>query len=808
MDNIIIEDAWEGNLKHISLKLQKNKFNVLCGLSGSGKSTLAVDVIFQECQRQYLEALGMEGIMKPKVERITNGSVAVLISQNEKNNHNPRSYVGTTTDLYTDLRMIFEKLGKYPCPHCHTILHPYECKEELIKHGSDYQVFQTCTHCGFRMEKLTRSHFSYNTREGACPTCDGFGEVLEIDDSKVMQNSLSLEAGAIDFWVQKYKEYQIDLVYKAFTHYDIPYLTHTAICDFTPVQKTILLYGTSSDQVKAVFPNITPPKNTSQGKFEGIYPMLWRKVEEKGANHDRIAAYFHHQPCPTCHGERLQSNSRQVTVLGKRIGEVNAFTIEDLLDWMKQLQAQLASKELEQIDVYLQDIMTKCRRITSVGLAYLSLDRRMSTLSGGECQRLKLAAALDCELNGLLYILDEPTIGLHPKDTLGLLEVLHDLQAKGNTLLIIEHDPLVLQHAQHIVEIGPLAGAYGGEIIFTGTYPQLQKANTPTGRWLSQSTQPHSPRSLQPANIQISNANLHNLKNVSLSIPSNGIICFCGVSGSGKSTLVFDLIGKQDPCVLGCEQYQSIKQIDQNVIHRSIRSNVATYCGVYTYIRTLFGKQPLAKANGFDAKSFSFNSKGGRCERCEGLGTITSNRLFFQDILVPCPVCHGGRFQEEVLSIKYKDYSISDILQMEIGMAFTIFEQENIKSMLQVLIDCGLGYITLGQDLTTLSGGEAQRLKFAKELLSETQSNTLYLLDEPTVGLHPQDVEQFLVLLKRLVQQGNTIFIVEHNTQVMRASDYLIELGEGGGIHGGNIIAMGTLAEIKKEKGSITKAFL
>lgn len=808
MNDIIIKDTWEGNLKHTSLRIPKQQLVVLCGVSGSGKSTLAVDVLFNECQRQYLEAMGMQGIEKPHVERIQHASPSILISQNTSNNHNPRSYVGTNTDLYTDLRMIYEKLGIYPCPHCQHELKPYQCVEEVIKEGEDYHVYQYCPHCGKRMDKLTRSHFSYNTRVGACPHCQGLGEALTIHWAEVLDESLSLEDGAIKIWTHKYLEYQIQVFYQAIKHYGISLSPDTPIHMFDACAKHILLHGVQGEQLKQFFPDKVPPKTTAEGRFEGITPALWRKVQEKGNDHPSMRAFFITAPCPECLGERLNEDSRNVMVYGKRLPEISSYPIDQLCAWIETLKTQISQEEAQHVQVYLDDILIKCTRLKRVGLSYLSLERRMATLSGGEIQRLKLAAALDCELDGLLYILDEPTIGLHPKDTAGLMEILRELQHKGNSIIVIEHDPLFLTSADHIIEIGPNAGKYGGKVIFQGTYAQLLNETTPTATWLTKTPIKRIPRTLPKQGIQVNDATTHNLKHVSAHIPSHGLICVTGVSGSGKSTLVFDVIGNVDAHVQGLEHFDSIKRIDQSVVNRSSRSNVATYSGVYQYIRSCFAKQSSAKEQHIDAKAFSFNSVGGRCEHCEGLGYVVSNRLFFADAKVPCPTCLGLQFQDFILSIKYKGFSISDILHMEVRETYQVFEDKKIKTILQTLMDCGLDYLSLGQSLTTLSGGEAQRLKFAKELLDQTSSNTLYLIDEPTIGLHPQDVDHFLLLLQRIVDQGNTILVVEHNTQVMQASDYIIDMGFGGGIHGGNIIAQGTPQEVRQNKNSVTGAYL
>lgn len=817
MKNIIIKGATEGNLKNISLEIPRNKLVVFTGLSGSGKSTLAIDTIYQECQRQYLEAMGYQGLQKPKIEYIRNVSPAIRILQNEYN-INPRSSVGTATDIYTDLRMIYEKLSKRICPNCNREIVSSDCKEESEKSEDDFRVYMYCNHCNHRMEKLTRTHFSFNTREGACGTCQGLGKVLTVDEISVIHEQLSLESGAIDFWKHKYKAYQIAALYNAFKHYGISIEPGTPVSDFTKEQKAILLYGVGSEQVKESFPKIVPPKMVESGRFEGVYPSLWRRIAEKVGNSRLQDTYFDSAVCPDCKGERLNALSRSVTVLDTRLPELVSISLQALSDWILRLKNSLGRTESVIVEVYLLDLETKIRRIVAVGLGYLSLDRQTITLSGGEAQRIKLAATLDSDLTGIIYIMDEPTISLHPQDTLGVITILRALRDLDNTVIIIEHDLDVMKAADYMVDIGPGSGKYGGEIIGKGTLEEIKEQDASvTGAYLKR--RPHTPKAFRKgigAFIEIKNAKVHNLKNITVRLPVGCLICVTGVSGSGKSTLVFEVLSKSKKTqegisnqVTGTDIFDQIVTVEQAPLARMKRSNVATYSGAYTEIRKIFGGLKDAVDKGITAKHFSFNTKGGRCENCEGLGYVTSNMLFFEDMEVPCPVCHGNRFNDDVLSVKYEGHSIKDILEMSVADAGQVFKgHSKILITVSLLIDVGLGYLELGQTVTTLSGGEGQRLKLAQELITHQGKHNLYLIDEPTTGLHPIDVANFLILLNRMIDAGSTVIVVEHNQQVIKASDWIVDLGPEGGINGGNVIAEGTPDDIRANKNSITGRYI
>ena len=817
MEYISISGAKEGNLKNISVDLPRNKWIVLTGVSGSGKTTLAMDVLYQECQRQYLEAIGYQGIRKPDIDAIRNVSPAIQIQQ-QAYNKNPRSTVGTVTDIYTDLRMLYEKLSTRDCPACGKEFSSADCREETEKTADDFKVFQYCPHCAQRMEKLTRTHFSYNTREGACATCQGLGEVMTVAEGKVLHEELSLEEGAVIFWEKRYRDYQLESFYAACDHYGIPLRKNTPVKDFTPAQRVLLLQGAESETVRRLFPDVPVPRTIAEGRFEGVLPNLWRrKADQKGASKLQ-KAYFESAVCPECHGERLNELSRSVTVKGTRLPELSGSALKELVDWLSGLAANLAHSEQLLAGVYVTDLKTKLKRILKLGLGYLSLDRQTMTLSRGEAQRLRLAAVLDSDLTGVIYILDEPTISLHPKDTEGLLTVLRSLRDKGNTVLVIEHDTAVMEAADYLIDIGPGAGKYGGEVIGSGTLQQIKdQAASVTGAYLNSNPEPREIfRKGSGTFIEVSQANKHNLRNLTVHFPIGCLVCVTGVSGSGKSTLVFDVLAKGDTGpseeadqVSGTGSFDRIVVVEQAPLTRMKRSNVATYSDAYTEIRKIFSRQQTAIEKGMTANHFSFNVKGGRCDHCEGLGVVTNNLLFFEDQQVPCPVCLGKRFKDEVLSVTYRGHSITAVLGLSVEEGAELFaDSPKISAILKLLQEVGLGYLELGQTTTTLSGGEAQRLKLAVELLANRGKKNLYLIDEPTTGLHPLDVEKFLRLLDRMVDSGSTVIVVEHNQQIIAAADWIIDLGPGGGTAGGKVIAEGTPSDIRKDKNSVTGKFI
>lgn len=817
MDHISIIGAKEGNLKNITVDLPRNKWIVLTGVSGSGKTTLAMDVLYQECQRQYLEAIGYQGIRKPNIDAIRNVSPAIQIQQ-QAYNKNPRSTVGTVTDIYTDLRMLFEKLSTRDCPACGKEFSSAECREETEKTADDFKVFQYCPNCNHRMEKLTRTHFSYNTQEGACAKCQGMGEVMTVAEEKVLHEELALEEGAVVFWEKRYRDYQLESFYAACEHYGIALKKNMPVKDFTPAQRVLLLQGAESEEVRRLFPDVPVPRTIAEGRYEGVLPNLWRRMADQKGSSKLRENYFESVICPECHGERLNELSSSVTVNGTRLPELSASSLKELMDWIRELDANLTHSEQLLAGVYVTDLKTKLKRILKLGLGYLSLDRQTMTLSGGEAQRLRLAAVLDSDLTGVIYILDEPTISLHPKDTEGLLTVLRSLRDKGNTVLVIEHDTAVMAAADYLIDIGPGAGKYGGEVIGSGTLQQIkEQATSVAGAYLNSKSEPRKFfRKGSGDAIEVSRADRHNLRNLTVRFPIGCLICVTGVSGSGKSTLVFDVLAKGDTDqpekpnqVNGTGSFDRIVIVEQAPLTRMKRSNVATYSDAYTEIRKIFGRQQTAIEKGMTANHFSFNVKGGRCDHCEGLGVVTNKLLFFEDQEVPCPVCSGKRFKDEVLSVTYRGHSITAVLGMSVEEGAELFaDSPKISAILKLLQEVGLGYLELGQATTTLSGGEAQRLKLAAELLANQGKKNLYLIDEPTIGLHPLDVEKFLKLLDRMVDSGSTVVVVEHNQQIIGAADWIIDLGPGGGIAGGEIIAEGTPSDIRKDPNSVTGKFI
>lgn len=799
MAEIKIIKASEGTLKDVSVEIPKNKLVVFTGLSGSGKSTLLIDVLFQECQRLYLEAITLQGIRKPKVERIRGASPAIAITQTNANT-NPRSTVGTMTDVYTDLRMIYEKLGVRRCPYCGELISSAECREETEKVGSDFYVYMYCCKCGKRMDKLTRTNFSFNTKEGACPACEGLGKIHSIIKEKAVDENLSLEDGAVRYWEKQYGKYQISVLYAAYRHYGLSIPENIPVRQFGELQKAILYEGAASSQAASLCPDIAPPKTVSAGRFEGVYPILWRRLADKEGNSTQLGEYFDIIECPHCHGERLCEQSRSVTVNGVRIPQLAQYSLEKLAAWTEALSASLPQNHLVLVSDYLLDIRTKLNRYMNVGLGYLTPDRQIITLSGGELQRARLAALLDSELSGVIYILDEPTAGLHPQATAGLVSILKRLRDLGNSVLVIEHDEDIMAAADYLIDMGPGSGKQGGRIVAAGTLEEMMRQNASvTGAWLKS---PHPAKNTyrSPSGfVHIRGAHQFNLKNVDADIPLGCITAVTGPSGSGKSTLIFEVLAKSGyggkyGTVDGLWQFDNIVEIQQASITRMKRSNMATYTDVYSEIRRLFANTDAAKKAGLTAKHFSFNTPGGRCENCQGLGYVDNNMLFFTDNQIPCPVCGGNRFQDKVLGVTYRGLSIKDVLQLSVREAADFFGDEfKIIRILELLKDVGLEYPELGQTLTTLSGGEAQRLKLARELINNSpDKKTLYLLDEPTTGLHPRDIQHFLVLLNRLADAGNSIVVVEHNQQLIKNCDWMIELGPKGGEKGGELVFSGT----------------
>lgn len=811
---IEIRGANHGNLKNIDLNIPKDQWVVFAGVSGSGKSTLLFDVLYQESQRQYLEALGMEGLNKPKVESVRYTSPAICIAQ-RKANRNPRSTVGTVTDIFTDLRMIYEKLHQRACPHCAGVLISADLTELTRKLDDEYLVEIDCPHCGQRVPKLTRTDFSFNTLRGACETCQGLGTVLQINEAAVCDCNLSLEAGAVQFWDSLYKEYQIASLYQAFAFYQLSEVSNQPILQWTDTHRAILFYGVEHPSTKALLSNREIPKTVSGGRFEGIFTTLRRRLSERKQLTPQLVPFFNETVCPDCKGERLSKHSREAKVNGIRLPQLNHYSLEQLFLWLQRLWGNLSEKETNLVLVYLQTLETKLKRLIRLSLGYLTLDRTTSTLSGGEGQRMQLAALLDSPMSGVLYLLDEPTVGLHPKDTEGILQQIREIRALENTVIVIEHDPEVMRAADWIIDFGPEAGRFGGEIVAQGTPKQItQNSSSLTGQWMNKVGMLPNTRRIPEQYLHLDKVSLHNIKNLSVDFPLGCLTALTGVSGSGKSSLLFGILlkelqKKQSGVVRSPYEFRKIVAVEQAPPSAMKRSNIATYCGAFTPIRKWFANLPQAKALQVTEKYFSFNTKGGRCEHCEGLGTIRSHMLFFEDTEITCPYCGGKQFSETVLSVAHQGYNIHQVLQMTVEEAAEFYhDQPSIYKPLAMLIEAGLDYVTLGQTLPTLSGGEAQRLQLARQLLEASKEKTLYLLDEPTTGLHPADIQRFLLLMQKIVDAGHTVLVIEHNVQLIREADWVIDMGPGGGEAGGKIVAEGTPLQLKQNFNSIIGRYL
>ncbi|MAT44101.1 MAG: excinuclease ABC subunit A [Anaerolineaceae bacterium] len=832
--SIIIRNARLHNLKNVTLEIPKNQLVVLTGLSGSGKSTLAFDILHKEGQRQYMESLGLvtDGLTKPPVDSITGLSPSISVDQH-LTNHSPRSTVGTATEVFTYLRILFARLGHRPCPNCRKDVPPpmYDFPENW-QDESDESLDGSipCPHCGAALPEMGMANFSFNKPAGACPTCTGLGVMRQVLIDRVIDENKSIPENAIDGWIEFHITHYSQILKNAGEYYGFEFDPTKIIKEYTPIERDILLYGTESKQVQRHFPGVKPPSVNAQGRFEGVITNLQRRYDEHITNtayREKLAHKFATQPCPDCNGTRLRSESRAVQVAGKSIIEVSNLPLNDLHHWLKSLPAQFSEEENHLAQPILDDLYERTHRLLEVGVGYLTLDRTSPTLSAGEAQRLRLAALLGSGLTGVLYVLDEPTIGLHQRDTARLIKILHRLRDLGNTVLVVEHDLELIKAADYLVDIGPGAGKHGGQIVAAGSPHEV--GNTPgsvTGAFLTQSEVVPLPEKRRQPNhkaLMIRGARHFNLQNLDVKIPLGLLVAVTGVSGSGKSSLIFDILdlaahqylnqsaeipGKHES-ISGWEYLDKVITIDQNHIGRIPRSNAATYSDTFTPIREAFAATPDAKRNKVKASSFSFNVPGGRCERCEGAGTLSVKMHFLPDVEVRCPACHGRRFKRETLAIKYKGYDISQVLNMTVEEALTLFEDvPAAASRLQVMADVGLGYLQLGQPATTLSGGEAQRIKLAKELGRRATGRTLYLLDEPSTGLHPADTSRLLLVLQRLVDTGNSVIVVEHNLDLIKAADWVIDLGPEGGAAGGRILAEGTPEEVALVEASFTGQWL
>lgn len=831
---ISIRNARLHNLKNINLDIPKNKFVVLTGISGSGKSTLAFDILNREGQRQYLESLGFiaDGMSKPPVDIITGLSPSISIDQ-YLTNRNPRSTVGTVTEVYTYLRVLFARLGHRPCPVCGRDVPPqtFEAVDNTLDEGDESpDEAYPCPHCGALIPVLGMAHFSFNKPAGACPTCTGLGVVRQVVIERLIDEDKTIAQNGIAGWDEFHVNYYRKILETAGLYYGFHFDITKPLKDYTPTERDLLLYGTESPQFRRHYPNIKPPATNNQGRFEGVVTNLLRRYDEHAENaayREKLDQYFSTQTCPDCQGTRLRPESRVVTIDGQTIIDISRLSLDELDSWLKKLPSAFNEPEMLIAHPILEDLNERVRRLLEVGAGYLSIDRASPTLSAGESQRLRLASLLGSGLTGVLYVLDEPTIGLHQRDTQRLIGVLRRLRDLGNTVLVVEHDLEFIKAADYLVDIGPGAGKHGGQVVATGTPNELaQNPASPTGAYLSGQATVHYPECRRSQNgkaLTIYNARHHNLKNLNVRIPLGMLVAVTGVSGSGKSSLIFDILDRaarqrlnnssekpgEHDFIEGWQHIDKVITIDQNHVGRIPRSNAATYSDAFTPIRQTFAATPEARQRNFTPRHFSFNVPGGRCERCEGAGTLTVKMHFLPDVEVRCPICHGRRFKRETLAVKYRGYDISNVLDMTVEEALALFKDvPAAESRLQVMMDVGLGYLQLGQPATTLSGGEAQRVKLAKELGKRSTGRTLYLLDEPTTGLHVADIDCLLTVLQRLVDAGNSVIVVEHNLDLIRAADWVIDLGPEGGAAGGQLLAEGIPEQIAQVEGSYTGQFL
>jgi len=931
-DKIIIKGAREHNLKNIDVEIPRDKFVVITGLSGSGKSSLAFDTIYAEGQRRYVESLSayarqfLGQMEKPDLDYIEGLSPAISIDQ-KTTNRNPRSTVGTVTEIYDYLRLLYARIGT---PHCHVcgkeisqqtvdqmvdyintlepgtriqLLAPViqgkkgehqklleeikksgfvraridgeiaDLNEEIkleknkkhtievivdriiVKEGANKRLTDSletvlklsggtvlidivgkeerlfsqnfaCVECGISIEDPAPRMFSFNSPFGKCPVCDGLGELRRIDpDLVIPDKTKSVLEGAIEPWKNLDEtSWYYNVVNAAAKHYG--FSMDTPICELDEKAVQILLYGNGEEKIKVKYQREYGSGEVMMA-FEGVVNNLERRYLETKSNYMRyeIENFMSSIPCPECKGARLKKESLAVTVGGLSIAELCNLSVYKIMEFFGNLK--LTEKQRIISKLVLKELHERLEFLVTVGLEYLTLSRAAGTLSGGEAQRIRLATQIGSSLVGVLYILDEPSIGLHQRDNGKLLKALRNLTDLGNTLLVVEHDEETMHAADYIIDMGPGAGAHGGEIVAAGSLDTIMACEeSVTGQYLSGKKQIPIPQERRKPNgkwIEIKGARENNLKDLDVNIPLGVFTCITGVSGSGKSTLINEILYKElshrlngsklrageHKCIKGIEHIDKVIDIDQSPIGRTPRSNPATYTGAFDIIREVFAATPEAKMKGYNNGRFSFNVRGGRCEACKGDGIIKIEMQFLPDVYVPCEVCKGKRYNRETLEVRYKGRNISEVLNMTVEDALEFFKNiPRLQKKLQTLFDVGLGYIKLGQPSTELSGGEAQRIKLAYELSKRSTGKTVYILDEPTTGLHIADIHKLLGILDRLVDSGNSIIVIEHNLDVIKRADYIIDLGPEGGDRGGTIIAQGTPEEICKVDASYTGQFL
>ncbi len=820
---IKIRGARTNNLKNINIDIPRNQLIVITGLSGSGKSSLAFDTIYAEGQRRYVESLSsyarqFVGLMdKPDLDLIEGLSPAISIDQRTVG-HNPRSTVGTVTEVYDYLRLLYSKCGDPHCPNCKTKLQASskEKKVEKMLRGkvvksSKIERFYKCLNCEYSRLGLEPREFSFNSGHGACEECTGLGEKMELDKKLIFNERLSILEGAIK--PLPYSSLSSGSLIKGLEglakRHDIN--LRTAVSDLTKKDKDLILEGDT--------------------EFAGILQYLNERYRETKSNFVKleIEKAMHNALCPACFGARLKPESLEVTIDDKNIFAITNLSIEDCLSlftsWSKNTKLFLGKEEIARPIV--AEIIKNLKLMTDVGLSYLTLARGANTLSGGEAQRIRLATQVGSALSGVLYILDEPSIGLHQKDNDKLIKTLKDLRDNGNTVIVVEHDEATMLAADCLIDVGPGAGEHGGEILFVGTPKDIKKCESSiTGAYLSGKKKIAIASKLRKGtgkSIDIIGASEHNLQNIDVSFPLGKLVVVSGVSGSGKSTLMNDILANYlskkfyrskaesgaFKKILGADNVGKVVNIDQSPIGRTPRSNPATYTGLFTAVRDIFANLAEAKIKGLGAGHFSFNVPGGRCENCSGDGVIKIEMQFLSDVYISCDVCHGKKFKEKILEVLYKGKNIFEVLEMTVSEAREFFKDTPaILQKLNTLEEVGLGYIKLGQSATTFSGGEAQRIKLATELSRRSNGKTLYILDEPTTGLHFADIEKLLKVLNLLVDQGNTVLVIEHNLEVIKSADWIIDLGPEGGVKGGLVVAEGTPTQIMNNKKSLTGVYL
>lgn len=824
-DAIRVVGARVHNLKNVTVEIPKGKLVVFTGLSGSGKSSLAFDTIYAEGQRRYMESLSsyarqfLGNIEKPDVDYIDGLSPAIAIDQ-QSAGRSPRSTVGTMSEIYDYLRLLYVRVGTIRCRHCGHLIEPNAARDQARTPrvaGKKAPVEKRCPNCAEPIPEVKLGFFSFNSPEGACPDCSGLGVRLLINPELVMPNPrLTLAEGAIRPWARItaqsawYRRALEDVAKRNKFSLDQPVSALP-----TPI-RNLVLFGER------------PVEPTAGTVFEGVIPNLERRYRETDSEYLKreIEKYMERQTCPSCQGQRLRPEVLAIQVGGKTILDLVQLTVAELTEFFAQPHTLTGELAAIAAPIY-TELSRRLRYLFEVGLGYLTLDRSADTLAGGEAQRIRLATQLGAQLSGIVYILDEPSIGLHPRDQKQLIQVLRDLRDLGNTVIVVEHDEETIREADWIIDVGPGAGEHGGEIIAGGTPADImQVKRSLTGQYLSGERTISVPRKRrQPGEeiLTIHGAKAHNLKNITVELPLGLFVCLSGVSGSGKSTLVDDILAKAlsrqlyrakatpgaHTKITGTEHITKLIAIDQSAIGRTPRSNPATYVGVFGAIRDYFAALPDSQKKKLGAGHFSFNVRGGRCENCRGEGQIKVEMHFLPDLYVSCTECGGQRYRADVLSVRDRGLSIADVLAMSVDEAREFFAGlPQITHKLDILSAVGLGYLRLGQPATTLSGGEAQRVKLAGELARPATGRTLYVLDEPTTGLHFDDIHKLLGVLQALVDKGNTVLVIEHNLDVIKSADWVIDLGPEGGSGGGQTVAAGTPETIAKAKNSQTGLFL